>query len=365
MGSKMACITETPTIMTTPTTNEEGVEPVTKPHSPSTLPDSEDDDDESMTCMVCWEQTANDSTTTPATTTTATTAATSSSKTLLTLPCNHGACHSCITNWIERCEGNGHDEATCPHCRQEIHPDAIAEIMGRPYERVSQKLTPEDAAIVDDFTQTWLDDNEARECSNCGMWSVREGDDSLQATACLCGYIYCWNCEDEAEDCGCDHHEYYDYLTDDCYQMSDASDYPVATEEDLQDFQAFMQRRKAVICGDDENEADSDEEQEKQKVQEEPAEYVFLVSVFDECTEPAEYVFLASIFDECTEAADYVFVVSIFDECTEPAEYVFFEPIFDTGKEAAEDVFLVPLFGEYTGTTAAGMPGFFDFDFLL
>jgi len=151
---------------------------------------------------------------------------TNNNTTAVVLTCGHEACRNCIKSWIERCEQNGLDEATCPHCRQVVDRVIIQNILGRSYARAS-KIDMVDE-LGEEFTQTWLNNN--RECTNCGMWILREPEeaDENRATACICGYIYCWTCDCSAEDCECGHSEFYDMATDMHIPMEHASRFPMA-----------------------------------------------------------------------------------------------------------------------------------------
>jgi hypothetical protein len=273
----------------------------------STSTDNNNDDGNTMTCMVCWTVGASAA---------ATTSSSSNNnnndinkRSFVTLPCNHSGCYDCIKGWIERCELNGLDVSTCPQCRMCIDDDVAYEILGgRTYTRVSQApQTVEDALLVDDLTQDWLDapQNDTHQCTNCGMYTIREDDDPDDPppplVACgFCGHIYCWTCnedingnDDDASyynDDTHDHTEFFDPTTQIMFLTTDANKFPVATYDDLQNddmMENFKDRRQTAI----------NTYQRNRYERTEPAGYVFLTSLFDECTEPAEYVFLTSLFD--------------------------------------------------------------------
>mmetsp|Transcript_61025 Transcript_61025/g.149411 ORF Transcript_61025/g.149411 Transcript_61025/m.149411 type:complete len:352 (+) Transcript_61025:109-1164(+) len=288
-----------------------------------------DDDEDSVTtaCMICWAKNPLDDQDTTQQThhdDAAESGDTNKHPSFKTLTCGHSGCHGCVKGWIERCEKNGLDVATCPHCRQSISGKDTREILGgRPYQRISQNpaFNTEEENIVfvpDDLTQDWLDTNDTHQCTNCGMYTIRDYDDDDPAplAACgLCGRIYCWVCEQDYEECeddpdsyddGHDHEEFYDPTSQIVFPTRDANTFPIATQDDIQEdgenMESFLARRKAAI----------DSYQRDRYEQIEPANYVFLTSVFDEYTESADYVFLTSVFNECTEPADYVRQISLF-----------------------------------------------------
>eukprot|EP00529_Nitzschia_sp_RCC80_P031487 CAMPEP_0113485884 /NCGR_PEP_ID=MMETSP0014_2-20120614/24712_1 /TAXON_ID=2857 /ORGANISM="Nitzschia sp." /LENGTH=355 /DNA_ID=CAMNT_0000379541 /DNA_START=136 /DNA_END=1200 /DNA_ORIENTATION=+ /assembly_acc=CAM_ASM_000159 len=281
-----------------------------------------DDDENSVTtaCMICWAKNPSDdqSTTQQKHQDDGTEGGdTNKNLSFKTLTCGHSGCHGCVKGWIERCEKNGCDVATCPHCRQSITENEAHQILGgRPYQRISQNpaINTEEENLVfvpDDLTQDWLDTNDTYQCTNCGMYTIRDYDDDDPAplAACgLCGHIYCWVCKQDYEECdddiddyddGHDHEEFYDPTSQIVFPTRDAKIFPIATQDDIQEdggnMENFLARRKAAI----------DSYQRDRYEQIEPANYVFLTSVFDEYTESADYVFLTSVFNECTEPADY------------------------------------------------------------
>ena len=289
--------------------------------------DVNDDEDSVMVCMICWahnKKTSEDQDTTDQAQDDDKAEGGATDKKLLftTLTCGHSGCHGCIKEWIERCESCGHDLATCPHCRQAITDSDVHDILGgRPYQRISQNpaTNTEEANLVlvpDDLTQDWLDMNDTHQCTNCGMYTIRdeEGEaDQVPLAACgLCGHIYCWVCQQDYEDCddhhddyddygdGHDHEEFYDPTSQIVFPTREANKFPIAAQDEIQEggdrMENFLARREAAI--------NSYQRDRYERI--EPASYVFLTSVFDECTESAEYVFLTSVFDECTEPADYV-----------------------------------------------------------
>lgn len=239
------------------------------------------DEDKMTSCIVCWEDILvvdQNTTTTDETTTTA----------AIIKPCLHHACHACIHFWIERLEAAKAEEARCPHCRQIMDDDNVKDIMGRPFQR--PPVQPTEVPLVDGMTQAWLQQNGAHECSICGLWMVRDendGGNDAPAVMCLCGACYCWTCDEDAEECPCNHEEFYDNLTDmDVYQREGDESFrvrfPRATEEDLEDFGAFLERRQELALRDDE-----EEEEEEEPVVEESAE-THLLALFEEYTEDAE-----------------------------------------------------------------------------
>lgn len=210
-------------------------------------------------CIVCWD----------------------TIQSALDLTCGHVACRPCIESWIERCEQDGQENATCPHCRQTLDTTAL---LGRPF----CSAPKQSASAVDDFTRLWLQTNNARACTNCGTWMIAEEDaDDGACTACVCGYIYCWHCQRGETECSCDHVEFYDQLTDSLVELEAAHRFPVAGPEHFADSLAnFMEERRAAIYryqdGDFSDEEDHDEEVEEEEIHEEPAEADF-TPIFWDC----------------------------------------------------------------------------------
>ena len=299
--------------------------------NPRAVDGNDDEDSVTMVCMICWaydKKISEDQDTNHQAQYDDVAEGGDNGKKLLfrTLTCGHSGCHGCIKEWIERCESCGLDLATCPHCRQPItESDVHAFLGGRPYQRISQDpATNTDEAnlvlVPDDLTQDWLDTNDTHQCTNCGMYTIRDDADEadqVPLAACgLCGHIYCWVCQQDYEDCddddddyyddGHDHDEFYDPKSQILFPTRDANKFPIAAQDDIQGggdrMENFLARREAAI----------DSYQRDRYEQIEPASYVFLTSVFDECTESAGYVFLTSVFDECTEPADYIRQPSLF-----------------------------------------------------
>ena len=224
-------------------------------------------------------------------------------------PCHHTACQGCIRNWIETCEEQGHDEAKCPQCRQVMGEATCHAILGRPYQ--AKSLTADDISQeLDDFTLTWLQENGAKQCKNCGAWLTNE--EGQEALMCLCGYCYCWACDVSALDCDCGHDEFYDNVTGVEINIrnrdEDSSEFPivVAAEEDREHFRAFLEARRDAHRNDN-----SDDDDESTNSEVEPVEACSETSIIEE---PAEVDFI-TIFDQ-EENAEANFV-SIFDWCEE------------------------------------------------
>lgn len=226
-----------------------------------------------MTCIICWEE-END----------LAIAIDQQQQQVMLQPCRHTACQQCIKDWIETCETNSRDEATCPHCRQVLCQKQVCrEILDRPYRPANRQTPAADDDWVDDFTMTWLQENGARTCPNCGAWMINE-EESSEPEMCLCGFCYCWDCDDCALDCECNHHDVYDSLTDRNVTI-DRDNLLVATEEDRWDFRAFLQRRLEA-------------EQPSETFVEEPAEADF-VSIFDyEESAEADFVPITEWYEE-------------------------------------------------------------------
>ena len=127
--------------------------------------------------------------------------------------CGHKACQECLVDWIKSCEEKGKDEASCPTCRQSIDNNQVTDILGRCFQRVPQK--PIKDAATDEFTMTWLQDQQACMCEECGIWIVYEeeqdgdskdeeaGNKTVAVTCMMCGYSFCWKCRNEETECEC------------------------------------------------------------------------------------------------------------------------------------------------------------------
>ena len=218
-----------------------------------------------MTCVLCWDDLTQE-------------------QQQELRPCHHVACKRCFKDWIETCENNGRHDVSCPYCRQAIEMEICNDILGRCYEAKSK--TAEDAPDeVDDFTLSWLQENEARQCPHCGVWMMMtEEEDDNNPVMCRCGYCYCWTCEKCALLCDCYHSDIYDNVTGEELKF-DREDVLAASEEDYLNFRAFLARRRNRELGDG-TQADSHE-----TVAEEPAEVDFM-TIFD-VEEPAEALFVS------------------------------------------------------------------------
>ena len=101
---------------------------------------------------------------------------------------------------------------------------------------------------------------------------IQEEDDEGLPTACVCGYIYCWDCKQGGQDCDCGHVEFYDQLTDTLLAVEDARRFPVAGPEHFEDSLAdFMEERRQAIYRFQDGE-EEDEEDDEEEVEEEPVE---------------------------------------------------------------------------------------------
>uniref|UniRef100_A0A7S3L0S8 RING-type domain-containing protein n=1 Tax=Amphora coffeiformis TaxID=265554 RepID=A0A7S3L0S8_9STRA len=224
-----------------------------------------------MACIVCWEDIPPDAQ-------------------VFLQPCQHTACRGCVQNWIETCEQQGQDDAKCPHCRQVMsHATCQAVLGGRPYQ--AKRLTADDVPQeLDEFTLTWLQENGARQCKNCGAWLTDE-EEGQEPLMCLCGYCYCWTCDMSALDCDCGHDEFYDNVTGEGITIrnrgaSSSEDDPIivlATEEDREDFRAFLEARRDAHRGGDSDDDDDDDESNHPEAEtiEESAEANF-ISIFEQ-----------------------------------------------------------------------------------
>lgn len=126
--------------------------------------------------------------------------------------CGHTGCQECFVDWIVSCEKKGKDEATCPTCRCKMDPSQVPTILGRAFQRVSQAPS----STEDEFTMSWLQDQQACKCEECGIWIVyeepakdeeEEGDEKKKTaavTCMVCGYSFCWGCRNEETFCECE-----------------------------------------------------------------------------------------------------------------------------------------------------------------
>ena len=94
--------------------------------------------------------------------------------------CQHEFCRSCLLRWF-------HTSVSCPKCRQDVHEKDIFRVTGgRPLTRAQdtdQEQAPNN--LIDEFTLTWLQENDARQCPGCKNWIVRSaGCDNMK---CRCG----------------------------------------------------------------------------------------------------------------------------------------------------------------------------------
>lgn len=208
-----------------------------------------------MTCIICWEEDLE---------------VKQQQQVVVLQPCRHTACKACLKDWIQTCERQGHDAAACPHCRQTIASETCRAILQRPYRRKHKTVDEAQGDELDDFTATWLQENGARQCPHCGAWIVSEEESSGEPVMCLCGYCYCWNCDDCALDCDCHHEEIYDNVTQQDIVI-DRDTLRVATEAEKRNFRAFLERRRN---GEDDYSSDSNDkdEDEESVIIEEPAE---------------------------------------------------------------------------------------------
>lgn len=49
-------------------------------------------------------------------------------------------CLQCWNKWISMCEEQGRIHANCPHCRSNLHDEAVHNLIGRPYDNTKSKL---------------------------------------------------------------------------------------------------------------------------------------------------------------------------------------------------------------------------------
>jgi hypothetical protein len=131
---------------------------------------------------------------------------------------------------------------------------------------------------VDDFTMTWLQENGARQCVECGAWTVNE--EGVNTNICACGYCYCWDCDDNAFHCPCQHSDFFDPLSGGEFYVNRNADNHVTDEEKTKFLTSLHEYRHHV------NQASEVTEEEASQVMEEPCE-VFIGSIFDH-EEPIE-----------------------------------------------------------------------------
>ena len=209
-----------------------------------------------MTCPLCWETV---------------------SALIQFHPCPHRACRPCAQNWMETCERHGHDNVACPHCRQVVAVETCADVLERPYKPYQKTADDVPAAAVDEFTLTWLIENGARQCTECGAWMTNEQEQD--PLICLCGYFYCWQCNECALDCSCYHCEFYDHISNaDKYFAREGNRY---TEEQRNEIHRWVEEARNRM-----------NEPHEESVVEEPCE-VYLTTIFL-YEEPAEADFVAS-----------------------------------------------------------------------
>jgi len=160
----------------------------------------------------------------------------------------------CWKLWLETCETNK-AKATCPGCRQELQNDVVENVLGRAWETVSSPPIAPD--IMDEFTETWMQNHQVMQCQNCGARIKKT--EGCSAIMCLCGYRFCWCCELPPGDCGCgncdDIGDFYDNtlqahlgeLANELVDDIDDEDGPalkVASAEEFMELRKFLEWRR-------------------------------------------------------------------------------------------------------------------------
>ena len=120
--------------------------------------------------------------------------------------CNHTFCSPCAQSWFEHQEktysGNNPAQTTpiinCPHCRQCVNEDDIIQVLGRRAQErpvdSNNTTTPSSASDqpMDEFTRTYLEEQGAKQCPDCGIWILLE--DGCNHMMCRCGCRFCYCC---------------------------------------------------------------------------------------------------------------------------------------------------------------------------
>jgi len=214
--------------------------------------------------------------------------------------CQHQLCHACYETWLKQCERQFKTVPQCPDCKQETSVWQAAYVLSRAYE-VAQPVRDRDEESLDKALQTWLIEHECKQCAHCGAYIERE--DGCDAVMCLCGYRFCWTCED-LDECQCEHYDFYDNVRG--YDTNE--DLPVASKEELQDLKRYLGARKEGYTGSESasesRSSEHDEIAEDNSEEEiiEDAKGVFVTSMFA-YEEPVD-VYFGSIFDCCEDAGE-------------------------------------------------------------
>ncbi|KAG7354560.1 zinc finger C3HC4 type domain containing protein [Nitzschia inconspicua] len=111
--------------------------------------------------------------------------------------CGHEYCGECLETWFLRQERTSSKPPSCPECRAEVHNDDIICVLGRSIRSWSdcgqtETHPDDDWGDTEDFTLTFLQEQGARECPDCGMWIIK--DDGCDNIMCRCGCRFCYCC---------------------------------------------------------------------------------------------------------------------------------------------------------------------------
>ena len=126
--------------------------------------------------------------------------------------CNHTFCSPCAQTWFEHQEqtyssssNNNNPTQTspiinCPQCRQCVKNDDIIQVLGRRAQQ-QQQQRPVDSNItsppstsdqpMDEFTRTYLEEQGAKQCPDCGIWILLENGCNHMMCRCGCRFCYC------------------------------------------------------------------------------------------------------------------------------------------------------------------------------
>lgn len=214
--------------------------------------------------------------------------------------CEHQICAACLKRWLRQCELQFKKKPVCPDCKNDIGQSQAAKTLGRAYEALQQSPDENERAIINDMAlETWLEENDCRQCGNCGSHIQREA--GCDAVMCLCGYRFCWECKVSAEfGCECYHEDYYDNIRG--YDTDIVRS--VASPSQLLDLKTFMKQWKD--SDDDSDSASGSEEDDDAMPSEEVYEEVedaYIGSILD--YEELEELHIGSIFDSCEEEGQH------------------------------------------------------------
>ncbi|CAB9499593.1 expressed unknown protein [Seminavis robusta] len=119
--------------------------------------------------------------------------------------CSHSFCKSCLTHWIEYCESSKPQALPgCPTCRVPINTWDIVRLSGRPFQErlpiAADEIKEDPEEELDEFFQTWLEENGAVKCINCHIWVTKNGGcDSVFCT--WCDRSFCFDCAQKGVPC--------------------------------------------------------------------------------------------------------------------------------------------------------------------